>query len=219
MSHQRGSKAPMASDGSVTNLIQRLKAGDAAAAQPLFERYFGPMVRLARSRLMGRLGRVRDEEDVALSAFASFCRGADQGKFPKLTGRDNLWPLLAVITSRKAIDELQRAHRDKVGGGKVRGESVFADGKSTAEGRGIEQVIDKEPTPQVASLMADEFERLLDLLPDETYRSVALLKMDGYSNEEIADKVKRHVRTVERKLNDIRSFWQEYRDERRSGKE
>jgi DNA-directed RNA polymerase specialized sigma24 family protein len=206
----------MASDGSVTYLINRLKAGD-AAAQPLFEQYFGPMVRLARARLLGKLGRVRDEEDVALSAFASFCRGAEQGKFPKLTGRDNLWPLLVVITSRKAADEQERARRKKRGGGAMRGESVFGDDKSPAEGRGIEQVADTGPTPLFAVLMADVFERLLALLPDDTLRAVALWKMDGYSNDDIAAKLGRDLRTVERKLKVIRSLWQDYRDERGNG--
>jgi DNA-directed RNA polymerase specialized sigma24 family protein len=202
----------MTSNGSVTYWINRLKTGNAAAAQPLFERYFGPMVRLARARLLGKAGRVRDEEDVALSAFDSFCRGAEQGKFPKLTGRHNLWPLLVVITSRKAADELQRARRKKVGGGAVRGESVFEDDKPSAEARGIEQVADTGPAPQLAVLMADVFESLLARLSDDTLRAVALWKMDGYSNDEIAVKLGCVERTVERKLGVIRSLWQECRN-------
>jgi DNA-directed RNA polymerase specialized sigma24 family protein len=209
----------MTSDGSVTYWITQFKAGDAAAAQHLFEGYSGPMVRLARDRLLGKSGRVRNEEDVALSAFASFCRGAEQGKFPQLTGRDNLWRLLVVITSRKAADELERAHRIKRGGGAVGGESAFADDKSTAGERGIEQVAGTEPTPQIAVLMADVFERLLARLGDDTLRAVALWKMDGYSNEEIAAKLGRNLRTVERKLKVIRSLWQEYRNERENGKQ
>jgi DNA-directed RNA polymerase specialized sigma24 family protein len=197
----------MDSNGSVMYWINRLQAGDAAAAQPLFERYFGPMVGLARARLNGRPVRIADEEDVALSAFASFCRGAEQGKFPRLDGRKNLWGLLAVITTRKAADCLQRANREKRGGA-VRGDSAFGE-------RGIEQVAGTEPPPEIAAMMAEEFERLLDLLPNDTLRAVALLKMDGYTNAKIAVKLKVDVRTIERKLNVIRSFWQEYRDEQR----
>jgi hypothetical protein len=43
--------------------------------------------------------------------------------------------------------------------------------------------------------------------------------MDGYSNDEIAAKLGRDLRTVERKLRVIRSLWQEYGDERRNGEE
>src|SRR5229473_4615747 len=110
MPHQTGGSAHLTSNGSVTYWVGQLKAGDAAAAQPLFDRYFGQMVRLARARLQGKPpGCVADEEDVALSAFDSFCRGAEQGKFPQLKDRDNLWPLLVVITARKALDQVQRA--------------------------------------------------------------------------------------------------------------
>jgi DNA-directed RNA polymerase specialized sigma24 family protein len=48
---------------------------------------------------------------------------------------------------------------------------------------------------------------------------VAVWKMEGYSNAEIAAKLPCVERTVERKLKLIRSLWQEYRDERRHGKQ
>ena len=89
----------MLSNGSVSHWIVQLKAGNQAAAQELWEDYFQRLVRLARRRLRGRSRRAADEEDVALSAFDSFCRGAEQGRFPRLTDRDNLWRLLVVITA------------------------------------------------------------------------------------------------------------------------
>src|SRR5262249_34422320 len=94
-----------------------LKAGDPAAAQPLWERYVGRLVRLARTRLRQTRGRAADEEDVALSAFASFCKGAEQGRFPRLDDRHDLWQLLLVLTARKAAGLVQRGARLKGGGG------------------------------------------------------------------------------------------------------
>src|SRR6516164_3724836 len=44
---------PMASEGSVTRWIDQLQAGDLAAAQPLWERYFQLLVELARRKLLG----------------------------------------------------------------------------------------------------------------------------------------------------------------------
>src|SRR4051812_18246510 len=89
--------------GSVTRWLGQLRAGDAGAAGPQWERYFRRLVALARARLHSAPRRAADEEDVALSAFDSFCRGAGQGRFPHLDDRDDLWRLLVTITARKAL--------------------------------------------------------------------------------------------------------------------
>ena len=198
----------MLSDGSVTVWIGALKAGDPAAAQRLWERYFRKMVELARGRLHTSRRRARDEEDVALSAFYSFCRGAEGGRFQQLRDRDNLWPLLVVITARKAIDVGKHATRQKRGGGKVRGESAWlnaADG-SDHDG-GINLVIGDEPTPAFVAELAEEAQRLLDALGSEELRKVAVWKMEGYSNAEIAVKLDCVERTVERRLRIIRGVF------------
>src|SRR5215212_3505935 len=108
---------------SVTLWIGRLKAGEREATRHLWERYFHRLVGLARARLRGAAWRVADEEDVALSAFDSFIRGAEEGRFPRLDDRDDLWKLLLTITVRKAADLRQARGRLKRGGGRVRGES------------------------------------------------------------------------------------------------
>src|SRR6516164_3354508 len=98
----------MAAHQSVTYWIKRLQlAGDDAGAQALWERYFSKLVDLARQRLRGTPRRAADEEDVALSAFDTFCRGVEQGRFPRLKDRDGLWALLVLITVRKAADLVQ----------------------------------------------------------------------------------------------------------------
>ena len=115
----------MASAGPVTTWVEQLRAGNRAAAQHLWECYFSRLVGLARQKLQGLPRRAADEEDVALSAFDSFCRGVARGRFPLLDDRDDLWALLVVITVRKAIDLRQRENRQKRGGGKVVGESAL----------------------------------------------------------------------------------------------
>ena len=102
--------------GSITGWIDRLKAGDRAAASPLWDTYFRRLVQFARERLRGASRRVADEEDAALSAFDSFCSSAACGRFPQLADRRSLWPLLAAITRHKCVDLRRRESRHKRGG-------------------------------------------------------------------------------------------------------
>ena len=198
----------MSAEGSVTRWVDQLKAGDQAAARELWERYFQRLVALGRAKLQGHARRVADEEDVALSAFDSFCRGAEQGRFPQLEDRDNLWRLLVVITTRKAADLVQHDRRQKRGGGKVHDEAaVLGLTCSWDEAPGLEGVIGKEPTPEYAAQVAEECQRLLGRLGDAQLRSIAVWKMEGYTNAEIATKLDCVPSTVERKLRLIRERW------------
>jgi DNA-directed RNA polymerase specialized sigma24 family protein len=194
--------------GSVSYWIEQLKAGESLAAQKLWEGYFERLVRLARARLRGAPRRAADEEDVALSAFDSFCRGAERGRFPQLTDRDDLWRLLVTLTERKAIGLVRHERRQKRGGGAVLGEGdVAADDRTSAPDTGIGQVAGREPTPEFAALVAEECARLLDGLGDNELRSIAVWKLEGDTTEEIAARLGRAPRTVERKLRMIRSLW------------
>jgi DNA-directed RNA polymerase specialized sigma24 family protein len=200
----------MSSADSVTQWLGRLQAGEMAAAQQLWECYFQRLVRLARARLEGTRRRAADEEDVALSALASFCRGAAAGRFPQLRDRHGLWPLLVAITVRKAIKLARHERRQKRGGGTVRGDSAFAGGAEDPEGRpGWEEVLGREPSPALAYQVAEQCRRLLDLLPDESLRQVARWKMEGCTNNEIAARLGCMERTVERKVGTIRRIWEQ----------
>ena len=196
----------MSGPNSVTAWINELKAGNHEAAQKLWERYFRRLVGLARSKLKGMPRRVADAEDVALSVLDSFCRGAQHGRFPQLRDRNNLWPLLLLITKRKAIDLIQAQRAQKRGGGKVQGESallILIDSSAA----GIENVLDREPTPQFAAEVAEECQRLVNLLNDDRLREIAILKMEGYTDKEVAAKLNCGIRTVERKLERARAIW------------
>jgi DNA-directed RNA polymerase specialized sigma24 family protein len=193
--------------GSVTHWIGAMKIGDAEAAQRLWERYFDGLVRLARSKLGAIHRGAADEEDIALSAFHSFCHGAAHGRFPRLDDRYGLWRLLMTITARKALDLSERQHRKKRGGGRVRSESGLLKGGLDASQVGLEQLVGREPTPDFAAMVADECRRLLEALGDDTLRRIALLRMEGYSDPEIAAQLECGLRTVGRKLELIRKTW------------
>jgi DNA-directed RNA polymerase specialized sigma24 family protein len=197
-------------DGSVTRWIGDLKAGGDSAAQHLWERYFHRLVHLARARLrsMRRAGTIEDEEDAALSAFDSFCRGAAAGRFPQLADRDDLWRLLVVITVRKVFGQLQRQGAQKRGGGRLAGESALI-ATDAAEVGGLDQIAGDEPSPELAALAVEEYRRLRDGLKSEALRQVLDLRLEGYTREEIAERLGCAERTVKRKLELIREAWLE----------
>jgi DNA-directed RNA polymerase specialized sigma24 family protein len=196
----------MPSRGSVSGWIDELKAGNHAAAQRLWERYFHRLVGLARTKLADGRRRAADEEDAALSAFDSFCRGAEAGRFPRLDDRDDLWRLLVSLTARKAFDQMRDEHRLKRGGGAVLGQSALKGDAGSADAD-FASFAGREPTPEAAALVAEECRQLLARLQSDELREIAVWKMEGHTNEEIAAKRDCALSTVERKLQRIRSEW------------
>jgi hypothetical protein len=110
----------MSTTESVSYWIGKLKNGERAAVQRLWERYFRRLVGLVRTKLRSApRSLAADEEDVALSAFDSFCRHAEEGRFPRLQDRDDLWQVLVLVAVRKAANLVIHERRQKRGGGKV----------------------------------------------------------------------------------------------------
>jgi DNA-directed RNA polymerase specialized sigma24 family protein len=187
-------------DGSVTRFFGQLRAGDPAAAEQLWVRFFPRLVALARRTLAGRPQRAADADDAAQSAFASFCLRVKAGQFD-VADRADLWNLLGVITARKALKQARREAADRRGGGRVLGEGQLARPDGT-------------PLPldeAAAAPPADAFDlhcaELLDRLTPEL-REFAVLRLLGYRNREIADHFGCTERKVERKLNLIRLTWE-----------
>jgi DNA-directed RNA polymerase specialized sigma24 family protein len=187
-------------DGSISVWLDRLKGGDPKATEALWQRFYRHLVEQARQRLRGLPSRSADEEDVALSAFDSFFRGVQAGRFPRLDDRHDLWQVLLMLLANKAASLRRYERRHKRGGGRV----VPA---SALEGA-LGEVRDDAPSPQLAAQVAEECRRLLDLLGDEELRATALAKLEGYSNEEIAARLGRSLATVERRLRLIRESWE-----------
>jgi DNA-directed RNA polymerase specialized sigma24 family protein len=188
----------MTPDGSISRWLGQLVGGDRRATEQLWQRYFHRLVGLARTKLRDAPRRAADEEDVALSAFDSFCRGAEQGRFPDLADRENLWAVLVVTTARKAFHQVRDQQRLKRGG----------PGTGTTEKAAWEEVLGREPSPDLAAEMAEAYHRLLERLPDPDLRSVAIWKMEGDSVEEMASRLNCSPRSIKRKTQLIRTIWE-----------
>ena len=190
-------------EGSITGWIAGMRAGDLAAAQPLWERYFadGRPGAGAAARI-GAPGRRQRRGGCGSERLDSLCAGLARGQFPKLADRDDLWRLLVVITSRKVQAQNRHRLRQKRGGGLVRPASEIADDGDDDEL--LAQAVGSEPTPEFAAMVAEEYRRLLDRLGDDVLRKVAVLRMEGFTTNAIADQLGCARRTVARQLALIR---------------
>jgi len=189
----------MPHDDSVSNWLSSIRAGDRAAVGNLWNRYFHRMMGLARLKLRNAQGGAADEEDVALSAFDSFCQGIELGQFPDLQNRDDLWRLLVCITVRKAINAVKLEAAQKRGGGEL----------THTDDEILQNLISREPSPVITAAMNEECLRLLDRLQDDSLRRLALLKLDGHDNTVCAEHLNRTRVTVQRMLKLIQQTWQQ----------
>ena len=179
------------SSQSITRLIRAVQEGSSSAVRPLLAAYFDRLVQLASKRLQNLPGLGGYDEDLALRSFHSvYQRLRDPARPLDLAGRDDLWRLLATRTISRAIDLIRRHRPAEVPGD-----------------QDVMQLLNREPTPEEAAEVADECRRLLDLLEEPELRQIALWKVEGYTNEEIAARLDCVPRTVERKVSRIRLLW------------
>jgi RNA polymerase sigma factor (sigma-70 family) len=193
----------------ITEWLDRAKLGESYAQQELWDCYLQRLLSLARHRLRGIIDATVDPDDVATTAFCSFLRGIESGRFQRLQNREDLWQVLVMLTKRTAIDERRRVRAlkrrcqqqaclpldyDQAGTACCIGDGFVSDG----------------PSPDEAVHLSEQFERRLAQLADDRLRRVALSKLSGFTNDEIARQLGCSLRSVERKLALIRRKWLEH---------
>jgi DNA-directed RNA polymerase specialized sigma24 family protein len=197
------------SESELFRWLDGLREGRTQATEKLWDLYFSRMVGLARKKLGLSHRTVVDEEDIALSAFKSFCLGFQAGRIQAPAGADavNLWPLLVSLTINKAVDHLRREGRLKRGGGKHPVSLVSSSDSHSS----FDPWISNEPTPELVAAANDSFDHLLDRLDDagdETLRIITLESIEGKTPHEIAAQLGCSLRTIQRKLKTIRALWE-----------
>lgn len=148
-----------------------------------------------------------DEEDVVVNAFNSFFEGVKDNRFEQLESREDLWQILIMLTSRHAIGQAIAEKCLKRGSGTVRTESAITDSGMANVPTAITAISRTSPTPDFIVMMLQQCESLIDSLPNKLLKDIALLRFEGFTCAEIAERVNRSVRTIERKLSMIRVQW------------
>lgn len=194
----------MSKSTNVSHWIDLVKAGDSAAASRIWHHYFDRLVRSVRARVSGQNRAVSDEEDIVVSVFNSFYQAAEDGRFPDLSDRDDLWRLLLRMAARKIVDKRRHDLRQRRGG------QIMLHSLDHAQDDGkIMEVIGDEPSPEMVLMMQESVEKFFSHLGVGQLRDLAGAKLEGYSNAELAERFGCSERTIERRLHLIREKLQQ----------
>lgn len=190
-----------------TRWIEKLSDGDERAAEILFRQYFDQLILLAVHKMRGMKTTVRSAEDIALSVVKSLCLGLREQKMPWLT-EDDLWGCLFQITTRKICAERRRAMSQKRGGHVYiyEGDAPFT--SEQEEESLFHSIVGREPSPELALQMAENADELLALFDDyPIQKNIISLKLQGFSNAEIAAQTELVERTIFWHLKNIQHKW------------
>jgi len=179
---------------STTHWILEIGAGNRDAATELWNRYYDRLVRFARQRLSTAPRAAADEEDVALSAFNCFYQAIEEGRLRELQDSESFWRLLITITAHKAISRIRHERCDCRDYRRIDG----------AASKLLEGNESNELDPDFVVETIDTCREWLERLGDGSLRLVAIRRLEGYSNPDIARELNCSIKTVERKLNLIR---------------
>ena len=191
-------------DDPITEWIRELRGADDVAAHKIWNHYWTQLRTAARRKLRPDSRRLYDEEDAALSAFNSFFKGLAAGRFPHLDDRESLLRLLLVITGRKVhqrhrFDQQQQrdVRRDVAG-------PVFVTAGDGTATLGVDHIEAREPTPEFVASFTETCDRFFERLGDPQLQEIALLRMEGYNDGEIAKQLDCSRCTVQRRLEIVR---------------
>lgn len=156
--------------------------------------------------MCGLRDRAYDEEDLALSTMKDFYLRATQGAYAKLESREDLWQLLATIALHKTMNRRRLANRLKRRTNKEVVKDAYPIRKAGE--------IDRKQSPEWITIVAEQAEYLLRLLNEHdasgVLQQIALMKLDGSSNSQIAIELGCTRRSVAARLLWIQRIWDYY---------
>jgi RNA polymerase sigma factor (sigma-70 family) len=177
-----------ATPASVTDnsLLRRLAAGQENAADALYRRYADRIRALARTKLPEHLTARMDADDVVQSVFRAFFQSARRGLYQVMDG-EGLWCLLAAVTVNK-VRSLHAYHA-----------AARRDSRVTVPFEANEDELPGLESEVMELVVRDVLEQL-----PATERKAVEMRLEGYEVAEIADRMGRSKRSVERSLQNAR---------------
>jgi RNA polymerase sigma-70 factor (ECF subfamily) len=173
-----------------SSLLQRVRDGDESAAAKLFDRYAARLRALAEKYCRNGFTRRFDADDIVQSVFRVLFTGIRQSGYA-VPPDGEIWGLLTVLALNKVRGQVEH-HR-----------AAKRDVQRTAGADELGEQPDLDDTGS-AALLRLVLEEQLAAVP-ESNRDIVRLRMEGYELKEIAERVGRSRRTVERVLQEFRN--------------
>ena len=181
-------------ESSDASLLSVFRKGGQDAATQLYFRYAHRLRTLVRHNCSADLARCMEADDIVQSVFRTFFSGAKEGLY-RIPRGDDLWRLLLVMALYKVRSkgEFHNAAKRDI-------RKTFSLETSDQE-LGLDP--EKRSDSEELMFLQVAVREALEQLPAD-YRVIVELRIEGYEIPEIAGKVGRARRTVERILQEAR---------------
>jgi DNA-directed RNA polymerase specialized sigma24 family protein len=194
--------------GSVSGWIAMIRQGKSEAMEPLVKRYFERLSKFADRRLRSGQNVSDAGEDVANLVIQNVTSAIQDGQYPALTDRNDLWLVLMIAAQRRVIDckrneSFKEDHHTSIRNLTDLMESMNLD---------LDEYLGEEDDQQRGLELVDFWEEMIKKLPEEIMRTVASHKLQGLGNREIARKMIMTPKRIDRIVHKIRDRWELFLD-------
>ena len=183
-------------DPDITHWLSRARDGDVFGFEKLFEFYICRLRSFLRQRLTDQDRAEGFEDDLAIESMAAIWEDLTAGRFGHVKNREEFWFAMMRVAMSRAMDRRRYLRRKK---------RLFK----------VMEAIEKyfnfcvEPNAHEDAFdFLEVWEGFTKSLPDDQYREIIRLKMDGLDAEAIAEMLDVVPRTIFRKQAIMKNRWE-----------
>lgn len=192
--------------GSVSKWLHGARSGDPIATEKIVTRYINRLAEFADAALRRGERLTEDGEDFALSVLQWASTELSAGRLPDLHNRDDLWLFLVEAAQRRIV---RKQSKQRSLNQEHPTEMTMTDTLKQYDAE-LQDLWERGNPGAYFREVIHCWEDIINILPDQTSKDIAVLKLQGFSNREISQKLKLVSRTVDRKVIAIVEKWKAY---------
>ncbi len=182
----------------ITLWISQVRLGNREAFSKLFDFYFSRLRTYISPKLTSRDRHEGYEEDMAVECMTKLWVDLTEGLFEAVVHREDLWNAMICIAHSKSIDR-RRYHRSEKRLCVIHNQMEF-----------VAQCSPSYQFPPSELEFVEEWRLFEASLPNDQFREIVRLKMEGKDIADIQSLLEMLPRTLQRKLVRIEDLWKEF---------